>query len=691
MTLKARILISIIALQLGGYFVLGAFNDRYLRAEQSEALTQEVKQTLHNASDRINNSYLTLQDKALDINIFISTLLYSIESRPIQDSDVGHVKKAITSSIEDIEAIARVEVYLPAMADTLTNSMKLLAVSNASGSSAPSINSLNSHNWPADVDFMDRKFWLSSPYHNIDGVMVISVVRRIIYNDRSVGMVRIDWNLNAVARYLKTIDLSRNSFNFLLDKESKLILTYLDNEIRLAQPLYNNVYIRNHVDLNIANRVDVLKGIDILDLYYDIYYVGTNVGLVFGVVIPEVNIAEKVSDVSKKNVFLAIIIVVVFTLISGLLVNQLFYPISKIVDKIKSSIKDDGDGQLKVTPIEYSDINEFSAVVIALNSVFNQVNSSFDRLCVAKKEIEDLNSSLDLKVLERTEELNAKSKDLEKYIERLKLTQSELIESEKMASLGGLVAGVSHEINTPIGIAVTAITHLKSSIAEVSRKFEDKTLCLEDFDKFRQSAMEGADIIEKNLSRAADLIRSFKMVAVDQSTDEIRDVRMLEYTLNVLNSLKPETKKAKLYVDVDIDPKLSVNLSPGAYSQVLTILVQNTIIHGLEGRSEGHAKIEAVVAKTDLVFSYSDDGVGMTESQLVKLFDPFYTTKRGTGGSGLGAHILYNIVTQSFSGTIFTESLPGNGLRYLIKIPIQNLTKVNSNQSIDVLGTVKQV
>jgi signal transduction histidine kinase len=266
--------------------------------------------------------------------------------------------------------------------------------------------------------------------------------------------------------------------------------------------------------------------------------------------------------------------------------------------------------------------------------------------------------------------LQAKNRELETTLNHLGMAQGELVRQEKLASLGALVAGIAHEVNTPLGICVTAVSHLAEETQQVRRAYAEKKMTERDLQGFFESTDEILRILTSNTQRASGLIRSFKQVAVDQSSDDIREVALAEYIEETLKSLRPKLKGTKHAIDVDCDPGLRVLSVPGALSQILTNLVINSITHGFEHTDEGHIRIDVRRDDSILTIDYQDNGSGMTSAALKHLFDPFYTTKRGRGGSGLGANIIYNLVTTKLGGSIAVDSAPGAGLHYSIRLPV---------------------
>ena len=259
----------------------------------------------------------------------------------------------------------------------------------------------------------------------------------------------------------------------------------------------------------------------------------------------------------------------------------------------------------------------------------------------------------------------------EQALRELKETQANLIQAEKMASLGQLVAGVAHEVNTPIGITLTGASQLITSIEELAGKHASGAIRKSDFQRFLADGRELAQLILSNSTRAADLVQSFKMVAVDQSSDERRRFDLKTYIGELLRSLRPAYKSMEnLLIEVDSPDGLEVDGYPGALSQILTNLIINALTHAFAPGRTGRVVISVRVLPSDLVeLEVADDGVGIPADVLPKIFDPFFTTRRGSGGSGLGLHIAYNLVTGKLRGTIAVSSTPGDGTRFTLRFP----------------------
>jgi C4-dicarboxylate-specific signal transduction histidine kinase len=297
-------------------------------------------------------------------------------------------------------------------------------------------------------------------------------------------------------------------------------------------------------------------------------------------------------------------------------------------------------------------------------------------LTLARQEAEKLNAELEKKVEERTLEL---AKEVEKHqsakvaledaIGSLKATQAELVQSEKLSSLSGMIAGIGHEVNTPVGIGVTAASHLQEKVKEANTRFSSGQLKKTDLVDFLTVAQDSSEILLKNLNRAAALVSSFKKVAVDQVSDEKRSFYLDTYIDEVLLTLRPSLRKLDHKISVKCPKDLKMDSYPGAISQVVTNLILNSTIHAFDEDMIGEMNILITDSDDNVNMIYTDNGKGMEESTLAKIYDPFYTTKRSTGGSGLGMHIVHNLVNQTLNGKIDVASSPGLGIKVQMTIP----------------------
>ncbi len=268
------------------------------------------------------------------------------------------------------------------------------------------------------------------------------------------------------------------------------------------------------------------------------------------------------------------------------------------------------------------------------------------------------------------EDLRRRNLDLTKALGELETAQDQLVQSEKMAALGNLVAGVAHEINTPLGVALTAASFSQGKSKSALDSLEAGTLKKSELEERLKDLLESSKLIAANLQRAAELVQSFKQIASDQSSEYRRKFKLLAYINEVLLSLSPQWKHRPLRVNVRGPEDVEVDSYPGALAQILTNLLMNSLNHAFTREQAGSILVEVSQSIDQAVLVFMDDGQGIPPENLDKIFDPFFTTKRGSGGTGLGLHIVYNLVTGLLNGHLKCESTLGKGTRFTLTIPL---------------------
>jgi signal transduction histidine kinase len=425
-------------------------------------------------------------------------------------------------------------------------------------------------------------------------------------------------------------------------------------------------------------------------------------------------------EVVIERIFLTTIFLVISALVKTIFLILLFSmafkkhltnPLTELTNKIEHiDLANIEDSQLKVNQI---DENELTVIQQSFNDLLGKFSRSQEELKQAQKQLLKTNDRLDQQnlMLEQevakktanlsqammdlqkqkyqletqqknlkeeietrriTEtELVQKTQELERTIETLGMTQGKLIESEKLSALGGLIAGITHDVNTPIGVGVTATSYLSDKVLELEKKFEDKSLSATDLQSFISDSNQSIELLNNNLARASELISSFKQIAVDQASEAVRKINLKKYLNEIITSLKPKLKKANHTINIQCPDDIDMKVPAGAVSQIFTNFLLNSVIHGFEGVENGqiNISIEECDDEDMICITYADNGHGVSEEQLNKLFDPFYTTKRDDGGSGLGTNIAYNLVKQTLHGEIHASSKEGEGLIYNIKLP----------------------
>ena len=283
----------------------------------------------------------------------------------------------------------------------------------------------------------------------------------------------------------------------------------------------------------------------------------------------------------------------------------------------------------------------------------------------------ELNASLEQRVAERTDALTRSNEELNKAMGTLQHAQDELVQSEKLAALGALVAGIAHELNTPVGNSLMAASTLEDHGREIAAAVSAGTLKRSTLEQFIEDNKTATDILVRNLRKASELINSFKQVAVDQAGSQRRRFQLSEVIKEILITLGPTLKKTPFVIDSNIDDSIELDSYPGALGQVLVNLINNALIHGLQGMDHGKIGLYAFTYEPGWIeLALSDNGRGIAEEHLPRIFDPFFTTRMGQGGSGLGLNIVHNLVTGVLGGKVEVASQLGWGARFAIRLPI---------------------
>ncbi|MFD1156141.1 ATP-binding protein [Undibacterium aquatile] len=284
-------------------------------------------------------------------------------------------------------------------------------------------------------------------------------------------------------------------------------------------------------------------------------------------------------------------------------------------------------------------------------------------------DIRNMNQTLEKRVFERTHELEEANSELTVVLENLQRAQQELLRTEKMAALGSLVAGVAHELNTPIGTCVTVASTLQQQTDDFLKQYEHgiRKSVLDDYLK---NARLGSDLLLRNLSKASELVTSFKQVAVDRTSANRRIFALDGMMDELITTLGPMIRKTKYTVVAELPPKFMMDSYPGALGQVMTNLINNAFIHAFDPDKRGRVTISAKLIDSEHVeMLVADDGKGIPPANLGRIFDPFFTTRLGQGGSGLGLNIVYNLIKDVLGGNITVESQLGKGTCFKITLP----------------------
>jgi signal transduction histidine kinase len=351
------------------------------------------------------------------------------------------------------------------------------------------------------------------------------------------------------------------------------------------------------------------------------------------------------TDISRKVLSIAVIFLGIILTAGVLIALSIRLPLQQIMTAMHAITSGDYDRQVQGTTAR----DEVGAMARAVEV--------FRENAIAKRETEDA--------------LRSSKEKAEGALLELRAAQQNLIDAERLAALGGLVAGVAHEVNNPIGISLT----VASSFARRSEMFENDLksngqLRRSQLEDFIRASRDASEQLVANLHRAGDLIQSFKQVAVDRSHAERRQFDLGESTDQIIASLRPVLKKATITVTVEVPEGLVIDGYPGSYGQILTNLFLNAATHAFAGGRSGTISIAAKPrGPEDVEITFADDGAGMTPEVQRQAFDPFFTTRRNDGGTGLGLHIVYNLVTQQLGGRMMLESRLGQGTTFRIMMP----------------------
>ena len=480
----------------------------------------------------------------------------------------------------------------------------------------------------------------------LDGALFSElVVPFLLFNDR----------IGANETLSKFHNLDRVTYAHLVDATGNEFASYHTGK---GKELYSE-----HMVLNQNETIKYVK--DILILSMPILYQKEYIG--------HLNIEFSMKHLEQmrldyiKIFSLIVLLMVTFSYVAAQkMQNVISRPILKLLSYM-NKISKTGDYKLRIKK-EYDD--EIGKLYDGFYGMLVQIQARKEATQKAQNELFDLNEKLEERVESRTQNLYDLNIELKDSIDTIKKTQSQLIQSEKMAALGGLVAGVAHEINTPIGLSVTGVTHLQDTSLALKRLYKSNDMSQDDFEDYLDTNIQLCESIYLNLKRGAELVASFKKVATDQSIEEKRSFKIKEYLEQVLISLRNKLKQTEIGVDIICDEELEIFSDAGAIAQIVTNLIINSLIHAFNKGDKGKITLNVINENNRSIITYSDDGKGIEQDILPKVFDPFFTTNRESGGTGLGLNIIYNIVTSNLGGEISVESKVGIGTTFTIILPI---------------------
>jgi len=312
--------------------------------------------------------------------------------------------------------------------------------------------------------------------------------------------------------------------------------------------------------------------------------------------------------------------------------------------------------------------------LIRMAQVFNRMMDTLEQreteLQHKNEELARHAATLEQRVTERTLSLTRANAELQQALHTLQEAQRQLVEADKLASLGSLVAGVAHELNTPLGNALIAATALEAEQRQLRTRFQAGQLRKSELQGGLEHGVESAELVHRNVQRAADIIRGFKQLAIDQTTEMRRQFKADQVLREILGSLGPMFKATPYRVEPELDPGLELDSYPGPLGQVITNIAQNALLHGFEGQPQGTLKVQCHAwGEQHIQIVCADDGQGMPEEVRQRVFEAFFTTKFGQGGSGLGMQIVHTLVNGLLGGRVSVDSAPGSGTRVILTLP----------------------
>jgi len=521
-----------------------------------------------------------------------------------------------------------------------------------------------------------RVAW-SQPYiDEVSGVAMITATSPIRKDGKVIGVTTVDIGVDNLISYVNSIKTGKNGYGFLVSSQGVQVSSLVTEQQIKIENTEGNIQSLKEIagaaltEEDTGIRKTVLNDQEVVIVFTPIGETGLRLVMVMPV-------AEAFSSVHWMFTVSIIGFIFSVTLLTVMIFRLFEYKVALPLQQLAAYAGRISRGDFGNT-IQIQSEDEIGQLCHAFNTMSETIKNNIEMISNANQALREAHDELEIKVEIRTqdllamnEELQAINEELAQTLEHLQETQLQLVQSAKMASLGNLVAGVAHEINTPIGVGVTAVSHLQEITKGFIQLYETGELRRQDLKNYLVDCDEAIKIIFSNLERASHLIRSFKQVSVDQSSEVGRVFNVKKYLDEILLSLQPKFKRTQHTVTIQCDEELEIDSYPGAFAQIITNLVVNSLIHAYDGDTAGKIRIAIAKEENKIGITYSDDGKGMEKAVVEKIFNPFFTTKRGKGGTGLGLSIIYNIITQQFGGRIQCSSTVGKGTIFIIEFPIK--------------------
>lgn len=697
LSIKTRILVFVILFEIFAYSGIQFFNKYIYKKELIALKHKEIQQTFIASTEKINNLSQIMERNVIDLAI-TGEHLYALKQDGFLDV------KALETSAEKLlranfssfpQAIGGGIWFEPFVLDeTVKYFGPYVFRYEGKAKFSWDLNTpeydyhtqdwyrIASNNWGENQSSTKPIYW-TPPYRDDAGSFsLMMTVDAVMFdnNKNPIGITTVDWELTTLTQFLESVSITENSLPFLIHQATGKILSYPKDPQLIMQQVETLPWGQDLLNTSKPNILNSLENIVINHNKYNIYFYQTQSGFIFGSISPLIDLEKEATHITDITFLIGSAIGVIFIILVYILMKILFRPFDKVLNLIKNSIshKEKNNGIIEVEQIDYSNKNEFTPIIKELNKVYEQVSSYMqeisknnDNLRQSKYVIDKLNEDLEDKVALRTKQLADKTQEVLTSLEQLKNTQKQLVEQEKNASLGRLVAGVAHEINTPLGVCIMSASFMVSKLNCLNEKFESGKLSKNYFKICYLELNESADLLSNNLKRASNLVTSFKEVAVDQSANEFRHFKLCDYLSKIMRSLQPKLTQQNIDLKLIFDgDDFEIFSNPGAISQVIANIIENALIHGFNKLDSGEITVTATKETYHIILSVSDNGKGMNDETLKCIFDPFFTTTRHTGATGLGMHIVYNLVSQQLNGEIECDSKIGQGTTIILKLPI---------------------
>ncbi len=693
MGLKSRIIIFVMLFGVGAGGSLTLFNQLTLEKSLLEIQQQQVKASFDLGTLNLNTTIERMENSAKNLAHFSAEVYHLKQDYPSIDTDTifqtnlfntfSILKQSIGGGVwfEPYKLDPNIRWYGPYI---YREEGELIHTWDLSSESY----NFHEHSWYKEIfipeNLNENGVYWSEPYFDDAGTnsLMVTVTAPIFDKDKEiVGVATVDWAIKHLRKELLNMEFTTNSSAFLIDRESGLFLSFPDAPSSEFRPASMYEWSGKLIESPRFDQINRIEGIYYEEREGTIFFISATSNLVLGIFLPDSDYLKFINEVTSRNLKFSISISLFFLVVLILLLNRLFAPFSQIMNAIKTSINiDEATNSIKVTAIKEGKEKEFYSITKALNQVYEEINKHAERLSQTnieliekQQEINELNTHLEEKVQARTCELERKTLEVVKVLESLREAQEQMILMEKNAALGQLVAGVAHEVNTPIGVCITATSVLLESYEGFAHALTENKVTRNQLDKFVDKVSNTLELLVANLERTDKLIESFKQVSIDQLNEDAREYNLAKYMELIVAPLSPLLEKSGIKLEIQIPNYLTVFSYPGAMSQIINNLVTNSVQHAFNGIKDKQILISAekVIGQPEFSIEYRDNGIGMEKRIKDKVFEPFFTTKRGAGGIGLGMHITFNLITQKLKGVIELESAAGKGTTVKITIPEQ--------------------